>query len=827
MGLFLLLAFSACGGSSNPSTDATLSALSLSAGELEPEFASGTTNYALTTSSGSTTVTPTVNQANASVTVNSIPIASGTESAPLLLAVGNTVISVVVTAEDGTTTQTHTITITRSSAESNDAVLSGLTLSAGDIAPAFASGTASYTLATTSDTTTVTPTVNQADATVTVNGTGVTSGTASSSIDLAIGDTAISVVVTAEDGSTTQTYTVAVTRSAVVGSLELIDPTPGIFDEFGTIVVPLANGNIVVNDPGDDTVANNSGAVHLYSPFSSTPIASIYGDVAGDRLGEASYLGNGDIGITALGNSNYVIASRLDDEGGIVNAGSVRLMNGSSGVQIGATLVGDVTDDFLGIGGITALDNNNYVIASRFDDEGVITDAGSVRLVNGSTGVQIGATLTGDLANDQLGRDFIVALGNNNYVIASADDDENGIVDAGSVRLVDGSTGLQIGATLTGNVVGDSLGSHGITALGNNNFVIDSPFDDVGGIVNAGSVALVNGSTGVPIGFSKTGHVANDALGFDGITALGNNNYVIASSLDDEGGIVDAGSVILMDGSTGVQIGASLVGDVEDDSLGSREVVALGNNNYVIASEDDDENGIVNAGSVRLMDGSTGVQIGASLVGDVEDDHLSDNRYGITPLSNNNYVVASEEDDEGGIVDAGSVRLVDGSTGLQIGATISGDTEEDLLGNEGVYALGNNNFVIASDEDDEGGIVDASSVRLVDGTTGVQIGETISGDIEGDALASGPRSITALDNNNYVIASEEDDESGIEDAGSVRLVDGSTGIAIGGAIIGGTSEDMDSVDVIKPVSGNYYILSLPRADNSGLEDSGMVRIITQ
>ena len=108
-----------------------------------------------------------------------------------------------------------------------------------------------------------------------------------------------------------------------IQSRELLDLTPGANDQFGTTVVQLGNGNIVVVDSNDSSIVANGGAVHLYSPLSSTPIASIYGDVAGDSLGSTS--------ITALGNNNVVIASRLDDEGGVSDAGSVRLVDGSTG----------------------------------------------------------------------------------------------------------------------------------------------------------------------------------------------------------------------------------------------------------------------------------------------------------------------------------------------------------------------------------------------------------------------------------------------------------------------------------------------------------------
>ena len=200
------------------STDANLSGMTLSSGALTPTFASSTFAYTQSVANGvsSITVTPTVNQANATVTVNGTAVTSGSASGSISLNVGTNTITTVVTAQDGTTTQTYTTTVTRAAAASTDANLSGLTLSSGAITPTFASSTINYTqsVAYGVSSITVTPTINQANATVTVNGTAVTSGSASGSISLSVGTNTITTVVTAQDGTTTKTYTTTVTRAA-------------------------------------------------------------------------------------------------------------------------------------------------------------------------------------------------------------------------------------------------------------------------------------------------------------------------------------------------------------------------------------------------------------------------------------------------------------------------------------------------------------------------------------------------------------------------------------------------------------------------------------
>ena len=75
------------------------------------------------------------------------------------------------------------------------------------------------------------------------------------------------------------------TPAAVAVSHEITDPNAAANNEFGSTTVTLANGNIVVASPFDDTVASNAGAVHLYNPFTKTVIASFYGDDADDNIG--------------------------------------------------------------------------------------------------------------------------------------------------------------------------------------------------------------------------------------------------------------------------------------------------------------------------------------------------------------------------------------------------------------------------------------------------------------------------------------------------------------------------------------------------------------
>ena len=205
------------------SSDATLSDLTLTGMELQKTgglhaevagFASYHLSYAarVANSVSHTTVTPTVNHSGASYVIK----LDGVEGADgmVSLSVGSNIITIEVTAEDGETTQTYTVAVTRADALSTDATLNGLTLSGVDFGT-FASGTTSYTasVANSVSQTTVTPTVNHSGASYVIKLDGVTD--ADGTVSLSVGSNVIAVEVTAEDDSTTQTYTVTVTREGL------------------------------------------------------------------------------------------------------------------------------------------------------------------------------------------------------------------------------------------------------------------------------------------------------------------------------------------------------------------------------------------------------------------------------------------------------------------------------------------------------------------------------------------------------------------------------------------------------------------------------------
>ena len=121
------------------STNADLSALTMTAGALTPGFAAATTTYTASVVYGtsSITVTPTTAQANATIQVRVnggayVGVTSANTSSTLALNLGANPVDVLVTAHDGTTTKTYTITVTRSVATPGDLDSLLVNLATGD-----------------------------------------------------------------------------------------------------------------------------------------------------------------------------------------------------------------------------------------------------------------------------------------------------------------------------------------------------------------------------------------------------------------------------------------------------------------------------------------------------------------------------------------------------------------------------------------------------------------------------------------------------------------------------------------------------------------------
>jgi len=271
------------------STNAKLSSLTTSCGGLTPAFSNTVTSYTRSVANTVTAinVTPMVADGSAIITVNGTTLASGATSGNIALAVGSNVINTLVTAQDGITKITYTITVNR--AASSDATLSNLTIGPGMIKPAFNPDNTAYTVAAGNGLTsiTLTPTTSNAGATVKIGGKVVTPGTASNPIPLAVGANNIALAITAQNGVTTRSYKITVTRAPSTNAklLSLTTSNGALSPAFDNTITSYTRAvpNPVTSITFKPTVVNNTANITVNgtataSGVSSSPQPLVVGD---------------------------------------------------------------------------------------------------------------------------------------------------------------------------------------------------------------------------------------------------------------------------------------------------------------------------------------------------------------------------------------------------------------------------------------------------------------------------------------------------------------------------------------------------------------------
>ncbi len=345
-----------------PTNVADLFALTISTGTLSPTFVGGIINYTVSLPNGTSgiTVRPTIAVNGATIRVNinggSFSVVNnGANSATLPLNIGANTINIQVTAADGVTVKTYTIVVTR--ALSNNANLSNITLSTGFLSgPMFSPNTTSYTSIQQNGTTSITFTPTSTDAGATLQyrvnaGTfiAINNGTASAAIPLSLGSNIIEILVTAQDGITTKTYTVDIIRANNNANLSNVTTSAGslspVFSANTTEYVVntiLSNGvNSVTITP---TLADTNGTIRVRS------WSGIVG--AGEPTGTASFTtpsGAISLPLLLVGNST-VIEIRVTAQDGttskVYNIRVVRSLNNNANLTALSLTVGTISPVF-------------------------------------------------------------------------------------------------------------------------------------------------------------------------------------------------------------------------------------------------------------------------------------------------------------------------------------------------------------------------------------------------------------------------------------------------------------------------------------------------
>jgi len=200
----------------------------------------------------------------------------------------------------------HKISVSVEETASADATLSALTASGLTLSPAFDSDTTSYSgsVANSVLSTTVSATPNDDKAEVAIGGTAGTS----KEVSLVVGSNTIEVIVTAEDGETSKTYTITVTRAAPTGGggggdsstptgKKITVSTPdGETAVTGTLIETKSTEQVTIDKTKFETLADAHQGAVVPMPFATVTFDS----KAMDAIMDASATGNAVLTVKKL-----------------------------------------------------------------------------------------------------------------------------------------------------------------------------------------------------------------------------------------------------------------------------------------------------------------------------------------------------------------------------------------------------------------------------------------------------------------------------------------------------------------------------------------------
>lgn len=427
------------------------------------------------------------------------------------------------------------------------------------------------------------------------------------------------------------------------GAATWVDGSNGFIQGTSSIggAVSTANSYYGVSEGdfiGDDGTALTNGNYVVRS--------NEFTDGMGGVIGAVTW-GDGTSGSTGEVSSSNSLVGTVD--GIIGTAGAIALTNGNYVVASPeAAILGN-----LSAGAATWVDGSNGFIYGTMSQGGTVDDTNSLY-----------GPADSDRVSANVGFVDTFALTNGDYVVCSPSWSGN----LGAVTYCDGATGTSGAVDGTNSYVGtmanDRIGSggsdlKGAVALAGGGYVIVSPNWNGGmGAVTLGSAVL---HPTISSSNSLVGSGATDAVGSGGVLALTNGNYVVSSPSWNGGTMFDIGAATWGDGITGIvgtiTSGNSLVGSGSSDEVSSAGLVELSNGDYLVLSPNWETGVGTNQGAITWGSGTAGV-IGVvsasnSMIGN-DGEVLGESTTSVVALSDTFVVINPEFNSNEGAVIVGN-----------------------------------------------------------------------------------------------------------------------------------------------------------------------------
>ncbi len=179
---------------------------------LSPRFTSEQTRYTLNVGTKVTNVTVSATKADPNAVISGSVPNEGQATIPLDGAGTSKVVLITVTAQDATTSKTYSITIKRAASSNNN--LSTLNITPGPLEPGFSANTLDYTVNVAHTVASVAISATKEDPNAVISGSVPNEGQTTIPLDGPGTSKVVSITVTAQDATTSKTYSITIKRAA-------------------------------------------------------------------------------------------------------------------------------------------------------------------------------------------------------------------------------------------------------------------------------------------------------------------------------------------------------------------------------------------------------------------------------------------------------------------------------------------------------------------------------------------------------------------------------------------------------------------------------------
>lgn len=488
-----------------------------------------------------------------------------------------TPVTYTLTAEDGITQQTWTVSVAQGANTATDFTSFSFPQQTGPATIDPTEHTISIEVLNRADRSTLISTFTLSDgASAKVASTEQISGTTANDFSLPLTYT-----ITAEDETTTQDWTVTVTLRRMIG-----DAIAGsaAHDESGNAVGISADGRVVaIGSFANSDGGNKAGHVRIYRNLAGA--WTQWGEaIVGEEINDQS---GWSVSLSADGTRVAIGANQND--GTDEDAGHIRVFENQEGewVQLGEDIDGEAKKDGAGIS-VSLSANGSIVAFGAFLNDQNGENAGHVRVFQfeENAWVQLGNDIDGEAAGDNAGNS--ISLSADGQVIAIGSPGHNGNGErSGQVRVFKYSANewTLIHSALLGASAGDQFGNAVSLSASGNVIAIGAP-EHSGAGFGAGLVQVFEkkADSWVKVGSDINGETAGDLAG-SSVSLSANGQVVTLGAPFADGNGTNAGLVRIFQNIAGtwVPTGERIQGDSATNRLGTavstnREgtVVAIG-----------------------------------------------------------------------------------------------------------------------------------------------------------------------------------------------------------------------------------------------------------